>query len=71
MLNFKARKLEKAKKQQLAELEKLGNELMTRAYDLIAEYVEVEELELDEIAEELAEIKKRYYEAWSEASKLM
>lgn len=71
MKNLKTRKLEKAKKQRLEELDKEVKELFTRANDLIAEYLDVEDLELNEIAEELAAIKKRYFENWIEASELM
>ena len=71
MKNLKTRKLEKSKKQQLAKLDQETKELLSRAYDLIAEYVDCETLELDDIAAELAEIKKRYYEVWLEADKLM
>ena len=59
------------KNEALEILDKEAEELRTRAYDLITEYLDVEELELEEIAEELAEIKKRYLDNWSEASELM
>ena len=62
---------EKAKEQRLAELDEEVKELFTQANDLIAEYLDVEEMKLDEIAEELAQIKKRYFENWTEASELM
>ena len=60
-----------ANQKKLEALEKETEELRTKAFDLITEYLDVEELSLDDIKEELAQIKQRYLDTWSEASELM
>ena len=63
--------MKNANQKKLEALEKETEELRTKAFDLITEYLDVEELSLDDIKEELAQIKKRYLDNWSEASELM
>lgn len=63
--------MKNANQKKLEALDKETEELRTRAFDLITEYLDVEELSLDEIKEELAQIKKRYLDNWGEASELM
>ena len=69
----KARKtiMKNTNQKKLETLEKETEELRTKAFDLITEYLDVEELSLDDIKEELAQIKKKYLDSWSEASELM
>ena len=63
--------MKNANQKKLETLEKETEELRTKAFDLITEYLDVEELSLDDIKEELAQIKKKCLDNWSEASELM
>ena len=60
-----------ANQKKLNALKKEAKKLHSEAVDLITEYLDVEELSIDDIKEELAQIKQRYLDAWSEASELM
>ena len=60
-----------ANQKKLNALKKEAKKLHAEAVDLITEYLDVEELSLDDIKEELAQIKKKYLDSWSEASELM
>ena len=60
-----------ANQKKLNALKKEAKKLHTEAVDLITEYLDVEELSIDDIKEELAQIKQRYLDTWSEASELM
>ena len=60
-----------ANQKKLNALKKEAKNLHAEAVDLITEYLDVEELSIDDIKEELAQIKQRYLDAWSEASDLM
>ena len=60
-----------ANQKKLNALKKEAKKLHAEAVDLITEYLDVEELSIDDIKEELAQIKQRYLDAWSEASELM
>ena len=60
-----------ADQKKLNTLKKEAKKLHSEAVDLITEYLDVEELSLDDIKEELAQIKKKYLDSWSEASELM
>ena len=60
-----------ANQKKLNALKKESKKLHSEAVDLITEYLDVEELSLDDIKEELAQIKKKYLDSWSEASELM
>ena len=60
-----------ADQKKLNALKKEAKKLHAEAVDLITEYLDVEELSLDDIKEELAQIKKKYLDNWSEASELM
>lgn len=63
--------MKNANQKKLNALNKEAKNLSDKAIDLIIEYLDVEELSLDDIKEELAQIKKRYLDNWSEASELM
>ena len=60
-----------ANQKKLNALKKEAKKLHSEAVDLITEYLDVEELSIDDIKEELAQIKQRYLDSWSEASELM
>ena len=60
-----------ANQKKLNALKKEAKKLHSEAVDLITEYLDVEELSIDDIKEELAQIKQRYLDTWSEASELM
>ena len=60
-----------ANQKKLNALKKEAKKLHAEAVDLITEYLDVEELSIDDIKEELAQIKQRYLDTWSEASELM
>ena len=60
-----------ANQKKLNALKKEAKKLHSEAVDLITEYLDVEELSIDDIKEDLAKIKQRYLDAWSEASDLM
>ena len=55
----------------LNDLKKESKKLHAEAVDLITAYLDDEELSLDDIKEQLAQIKQRCLDAWSEASELM
>ena len=63
--------MKNANEKKLEALANEANNLRSEAFDLITEYLDVEELSLDDIKEELARIKKRYLDNWGEASELM
>ena len=52
-------------------LEKDYEELKNQAFDLLVEYLDVDALSLDDIKEELEDIKKKMLDNWYEASELM
>ena len=63
--------MKNANQKKLEALEKEAKKLHSEAVDLITEYLCIEELSLDDIKEELAQLKQRYFDTWSEASELM
>ena len=63
--------MKNANQKKLEALEEEAKKLHSEAVDLITEYLCIEELSLDDIKGELAQLKQRYFDTWSEASELM
>ena len=63
--------MENTNQEKLEALSKKAREIGDEAFDLITEYLNIEDLSLDDIKEELAQLKQRYLDTWSEASELM
>lgn len=63
--------MENTNQEKLEALSKKACEIGNEAFDLITEYLNIEDLSLDDIKEELAQLKQRYLDTWSEASELM